>query len=263
MTTSTAGHRAGSGAGSGRARRWRRLRRAYTRSRVECSSTRVTYSRKTPRRATTTSWSTVTLLYRDATSTKIVIGRSDQFKPAGRSRGRPGWAGHGPRARKCQEPDTRAVAATTVPPGHAGHACREPPLPGVAPPGEGPMRLGFRLVLGLGMAALAAAVPSNRWLLGYAAVALLALTPKGPLLVQPVLQGQPAVPGPFLPGEIARPGVAEQEQGDPGDVGRHPGLAHGDARPQAGVLRPLLRGGGVLRGPDPRGGDGVGPGLGF
>jgi hypothetical protein len=39
------------------------------------------------------------------------------------------------------------------------------------------MRLGVRLLLGLGMAALAAAVPSNPWLLGYAAVALLALTP--------------------------------------------------------------------------------------
>jgi len=45
----------------------------------------------------------------------------------------------------------------------------------MAPTGEVPMRLGVRLLLGLGMAALAAAVPSNRWLLGYAAVALLAL----------------------------------------------------------------------------------------
>src|SRR5215218_1360358 len=122
---------------------------------------------------------------------------------------------------------------------------------GMAPTGEVPMRLGVRLLLGLGMAALAAAVPSNRWLLGYAAVALLAMAPRGPLLVEPVVQGQPAVHGDVLAGDIARPGVAEQEQGDPGDVGRHPGLADRDARPQAGVLRHLLRGGGVLRGPDP------------
>src|SRR5215207_1779153 len=123
---------------------------------------------------------------------------------------------------------------------------------GMAPTGEVPMRLGVRLLLGLGMAALAAAVPSNRWLLGYAAVALLVLTPRSRLLlVEPVVQGQPAVHGDVLAGDIARPGVAEQEQGDPGDVGRHPGLAGGDARPQAGVLRHLLGGGRVLRGPDP------------
>ena len=41
MTTSTAGHSAGRVAAAGPARRWRRLRRAYTRSRVECTSTRV------------------------------------------------------------------------------------------------------------------------------------------------------------------------------------------------------------------------------
>ena len=40
------------------------------------------------------------------------------------------------------------------------------------------MRLAHRLLLGLGMAALAAVVPSNRWLLGYAAVALLMLAPR-------------------------------------------------------------------------------------
>src|SRR5215218_9672904 len=79
---------------------------------------------------------------------------------------------------------------------------------GMAPTGEVPMRLGVRLLLGLGMAALAAAVPSNRWLLGYAAVALLAMAPRGPLLVEPVVQGQPAVHGDVLAGDIARPGVA-------------------------------------------------------
>src|SRR5215216_6373553 len=129
-----------------------------------------------------------------------------------------------------------------------------PSLPrGWRRPGRVPMRLGVRLLLGLGMAALAAAAPSNRWLLGYASVALLALTARSRLLVQPVVQGQPAVRGDVLAGDIARPGVAEQEQGDPGDVGGHASLADGDARPQAGVLRHLLRRGGVVRGPDPAG----------
>ena len=41
------------------------------------------------------------------------------------------------------------------------------------------MRLRHRLVLGLLMAVLAAAVPANRWLLVYAAVALVALVPRG------------------------------------------------------------------------------------
>jgi hypothetical protein len=40
------------------------------------------------------------------------------------------------------------------------------------------MRLGVRLLLGTGMLTLAAAVPSNRLLLGYAAVALLMLAPR-------------------------------------------------------------------------------------
>ena len=97
---------------AGLARRWRRLRRAYTRSRVECSSTRVTYSRKTARRATTTSWSTVTLLYRDAPSTGIVTAGGARFK-AGAS---------GRAARKCQEADTWAVAPPTVP-ADRGRAC--------------------------------------------------------------------------------------------------------------------------------------------
>src|SRR4029453_5667791 len=119
------------------------------------------------------------------------------------------------------------------------------------------MHLGVRLLLGIGMVALAAAVPSNRWLLGYAAVVLLVLAPRGRLLVEPVVQGQSAVHGDVLAGDIARPGVAEQEQGDPGDVGRRPGLAEGDTGPQPVVLRHLLGGGGVLRGPDPARGDGV------
>ena len=56
------------------------------------------------------------------------------------------------------------------------------------------MRLRHRVVLGLAMAALAVAVPANRWLLVYAGLVLVALTPRGPLLVQPVVQGQPTRP---------------------------------------------------------------------
>ena len=95
------------------------------------------------------------------------------------------------------------------------------------------MRLRHRAVLGLAMAALAVSVAANRWLLVYAGVALglLAVAPRGPLLVQPVVQRQPAVHGDVLAGDIARPGVAEKEQGDPGDVGGNAGLAGGDPRP--------------------------------
>jgi hypothetical protein len=95
------------------------------------------------------------------------------------------------------------------------------------------MRLRHRVVLGLAMAALAVSVAANRWLLVYAGVALglLAVAPRGPLLVQPVVQRQPAVHGDVLAGDIARPGVAEKEQGDPGDVGGNAGLAGGDPRP--------------------------------
>ena len=78
------------------------------------------------------------------------------------------------------------------------------------------MRPRHRVVLGLAMTALAVAAPANRWLLVYAGVALgLLALPWGPLLVQPVVQGQPAVHGDVLAGDIARPGVAEQEHGDP------------------------------------------------
>jgi hypothetical protein len=105
---------------------------------------------------------------------------------------------------------------------------------------EVPMRLRHRVVLGLAMAALAVAAPANRWLLVYAGVALglLALVPRGPLLVQPVVQGQPAVHGDVLAGDIPRPGVAEQEQGDPGDVGGNAGQAGGDPRPKPGRIQP-------------------------
>ena len=121
------------------------------------------------------------------------------------------------------------------------------------------MRLRHRVVLGLAMAALAVAVPANRWLLVYAGLALVVLTPRGPLLVQPVVQGQPAVHGDVLAGDIARPGVAEQEQRHPGDVGGHAGLPQRDPGSQAGVLGHLLGGGGVLGRPDPSRGDGVDP----
>ena len=75
------------------------------------------------------------------------------------------------------------------------------------------MRLCHRVVLGLVMAALAMAAPANRWLLAYAALALglLAAAPRGPLLVQPVVQRQPAVHGDVLAGDVPGPGVAEQE----------------------------------------------------
>ena len=43
------------------------------------------------------------------------------------------------------------------------------------------MRLRHRVVLGLAMAALAVAVPANRWLLVYAGLALVALTPLSPV----------------------------------------------------------------------------------
>src|SRR4029453_2969537 len=100
------------------------------------------------------------------------------------------------------------------------------------------MRLRHRMVLGLLTAALAVPGPANRWLLVYAGLALVGLVPRGPLRVQPGVRGPPA---------------AEEEQGGPGDVGGHAGLAGGDARPQAGVLGHLLRRAGVLRGPDPAG----------
>ena len=87
------------------------------------------------------------------------------------------------------------------------------------------MRLRHGVVLGLALASvavLAAAVPINRWLLVYAGLALVALTLRGPLLVQPVVRAEAAVHGEVLAGDIARPGVAEQEQGDLGDVGGSP-----------------------------------------
>ncbi|MFL6191879.1 MAG: hypothetical protein ACJ75E_18905, partial [Actinomycetes bacterium] len=66
------------------------------------------------------------------------------------------------------------------------------------------MRLSHRVVLGLVMAALAVVSPANRWLLLYAGVALglLAVAPRGPLLVQPVVQRQPAVHGDVLAGDV-------------------------------------------------------------
>ena len=78
------------------------------------------------------------------------------------------------------------------------------------------MRLRHRMVLGLLTAALAVPAPANRWLLMYAGLALVVLVPRGPLLVQPVVKGQPAVDGQVLADHIARPDVAEQEQDDPG-----------------------------------------------
>ena len=52
------------------------------------------------------------------------------------------------------------------------------------------------------VAVLAAAVPVNRWLLVYAGLALVALTLRGPLLVEPVA-GRAAVHGDVLAGDIA------------------------------------------------------------
>ncbi|MGH9005559.1 MAG: hypothetical protein ACRDYV_20730, partial [Acidimicrobiia bacterium] len=66
------------------------------------------------------------------------------------------------------------------------------------------MRLRHRMVLGLLTAALAVPAPANRWLLVYAGLALVVLVPRGPLLVQPVVEGQPAVDGQVLAGDIAR-----------------------------------------------------------
>src|SRR4029450_10177730 len=149
---------------------------------------------------------------------------------------------------ECQEADTRRVGLATVPSAAAWASSPEDSMDGDPRRGV-PMRLRHRMVLGLLTAALAVPAPANRWLLVYAGLALVVLVPRGPLLVQPVVQGQPAVDGQVLAGDIARPGVAEQEQGDPGDVGGHAGLAGGDARPQAGVLGHLLRRAGVLPGP--------------
>ena len=94
------------------------------------------------------------------------------------------------------------------------------------------MRLRHRVVLGLVMAALAVASPANRWLLLYAGVALglLAVAPRGPLLVQPVVQRQPAVHGDVLAGDVPRPGVAEQEQGDPAGTPARPAGMRGRSR---------------------------------
>jgi hypothetical protein len=61
------------------------------------------------------------------------------------------------------------------------------------------MRLRHRLVLGLLMAALAAAVPANRWLLFYAAVALVALYPGGPYSSSQLWKDKPPSTGTFWP----------------------------------------------------------------
>src|SRR6266545_4631784 len=90
-------------------------------------------------------------------------------------------------------------------------------------------------------------MPSNGGLLLYAAFVLVAQVV---LLVEEVVQRQPAVNGDVLPGNVARPGIAEQEDRHPGDVGRYASSAEGDPRPQAGVLLDLLPGGDVLGRPD-------------
>src|SRR6266508_3277320 len=96
-----------------------------------------------------------------------------------------------------------------------------------------------------------AEMPSNDGLLLYMAFVLAVQVVR--LLVQEAVQRQAAVDGDVLAGDVARPCVAEQEDRDPGDVGRDASHPKRDPGPQAGVLLDLLPGGGVLGRPHPPG----------
>src|ERR687896_2369661 len=151
---------------------------------------------------------------------------------------------------KCQQADTHDVGRATVAT-RRRWACLTGSAVELPRNRRVPMRLRHRAALGLALAALGALVPANRWFLLYAGVVLVVLVSPGPLLVEPVVERQAAVDGDVLAGDIARPGVAQQEQGDPGDVGGDAGLAGGGPRPQAAGLGHLLGGGSVLGGPGP------------